>query len=167
VEFRYFLLYAGPYVLKGVVNDDIYRLFMVLHYAITTLISPNITKSKTQFSRELLKYFILAMAQIVGQEWLIFNVHCLYHLPDDCDHFEAPLDVFSSFTYEAKFGKMKNVLRGRRLPLAQILKRRPEEDNLPIGTTKSSSDLFKRKSLQEAIKPNSQNDIFVLLNTAK
>ena len=116
-----------------------------LWFFTTILISPNITKSTTQFSCELLKYFILPMAHIVGQEWLIFDVRCLYHLPEDCDHFEASLDVFSSFTYEAKLGKMKNVLRCRRLPLAQILKRRSEEDidsisSEEIDSTKSSTD---------------------------
>ena len=64
------------------------------------------------------------MAQIFGQEWLGV-------------YFEAPLDVVSSFSFEAKLGQMKHRRRRRRMPLAQFVKIRSEEENLVGAPTKS------------------------------
>lgn len=40
IEFRNFLLYSGPIVLKNVLTEDRYRNFMSLHVAMTILVSP-------------------------------------------------------------------------------------------------------------------------------
>ena len=130
-EFRLFLLYAGPIVLKGLVTEEKLNHFLKLHTALTLLLSPSIDSQQTELARVLLKDFVLQMSEIYGEENLIFNVHSIIHLPDDCDYFEAPLDVFACFVFESKLGHLINELRGRRHPVAQIKGRISERRNFP------------------------------------
>jgi len=43
-EFRQFLLYTGPVVLKNVLREDMYINFITLHIAVTILVSPVLSK---------------------------------------------------------------------------------------------------------------------------
>jgi len=56
-EFRFFLLYVGPIVLKNVLNDDYFKHFMSLNIAFIILLSPNLGKY-IDFARQLLIYFV-------------------------------------------------------------------------------------------------------------
>ena len=46
-DFRTFLLYTGPIVLKGILKKDAYANFLLLHSAIQTLIDPGLVKLET------------------------------------------------------------------------------------------------------------------------
>lgn len=82
VEFRLFLLYAGPFALKGLVPDKIFNHFIILHFAMSLLLSPSGYQRQAGFARELLKYFVVLFRDIHGVQNLIFNVHSLIHLAD-------------------------------------------------------------------------------------
>jgi len=45
-EFRQFLLYTGPVVLKSVLKSDNYDHFIILHVAISILVNPELIKSE-------------------------------------------------------------------------------------------------------------------------
>ena len=119
-ELRLFLLYAGPSVLKGIVSEEAYNHFLLLHFAMTILVSPSLNSEQSSFARNLLVRFVNTFETLYGEENLIFNVHSLIHLADDCDFFEAPLDTFACFTFENALGKLKRQLRGRRTVVAQL-----------------------------------------------
>jgi hypothetical protein len=85
------------------------------------LVSPSINSQHSQlFARSLLEHFVDSFGKLYGEEQLIFNVHSLIHLADDCDFFEAPLDVFAVFTFDNCLGKLKRSLGGRRNAVAQL-----------------------------------------------
>lgn len=132
-EFRTFLLYVGPVVLKSVLPTSYYKHFLVLHVAVTILASPQYHLSHNQFARDLLRYFVQEFGKLYGQKQLVYNVHTLSHLAEQClEH--GPLDDFSAFPFESHLGKMKKLLRSSNKPLAQLSRRLSEMRHLAPST---------------------------------
>lgn len=129
VEFRTFLLYTGPLVLKGVLPEEQYEHFLHFHAAIRILCSPSSTESQINYADECLKYFSYQFGVLYGRYQLIYNVHTLSHLANECRMLKGPLDCFSAFPFENFLGRLKVLLRGTRRPLAQLKKRLSEIDN--------------------------------------
>lgn len=119
-ELRYFLLYAGAFVLKGVVNQEKYDHFILFHCGISILLAPNLNSATVNYARTLLRQFVYKFAIIYGRQCLIFNLHCVIHLADDCDFFQEPLDVVACFIFEDWLGDVGDKLRPTRYPLSQI-----------------------------------------------
>jgi len=71
-EFRSFLFYIGPLVLKSIVSKDCFKNFMALNIAMTILLSPNLG-SLIQYADDLLNYFVLTLEQIFGQYLMSSN----------------------------------------------------------------------------------------------
>jgi len=88
-------------------------------FLMSLLLSPSINKAHVAFARNLNHKRFVEMFGIVH---LNYNLHSLIHLADDCDFYQAPLDVFNCFLFESYLEQMKRKLRGRRLPIAQIKK---------------------------------------------
>ena len=84
-EFRTFLLYLGPAVLKGIVDHSIYEHFtLLLHSAIVILYSEkHIATLGCQVPSMLLKTFVQHNKYLYNSEFLIYNVHYLFHLSED------------------------------------------------------------------------------------
>lgn len=120
-EFRSFLLYLGPIVLKNLLTADCYTHFLSLHIAIRIL-SNEVSLRHLSFARELLLYFVKKGQCLYGSEFLVYNVHNLIHLCDDVETF-GPLDSFSSFPFENYLGQLKRLLRTPNKPLEQICRR--------------------------------------------
>lgn len=124
-EFRTFLLYVGPVVLKSILPDALYNHFLLLHVALRILVSPQHYRSHNQFAQDLLRYFVQEFGKLYGEKQLVYNVHTLIHLADQClDH--GPLDGFSAFPFESFLGKIKKKLRSSHKPLAQLSRRMSE-----------------------------------------
>lgn len=62
-DFRLFLFYTGPVVLKDYIPENIYQNFMSLHVAFILLSK----FSDIDYAEELLKYFVSTFVQIYGQ----------------------------------------------------------------------------------------------------
>lgn len=131
-EFRMFLLYTGPVVLKNILPISLYENFLLFHCAITILISPrHINKIGTNLAHELLLIFIKHCATVYGQKFMIYNVHMLCHLCDDVRLFGS-LDNYSAFPFENYLGMLKHLVKSPNKPLQQIVKRLKEmESSLP------------------------------------
>ena len=68
-EFRQFLLYTGPIVLKGVVSRAMYDHFLTLHVAMSFLLSSNSNGTRTfylNYAKQLLQYFVTKAEEIFG-----------------------------------------------------------------------------------------------------
>jgi hypothetical protein len=129
VEFRTFLLYSGPIVLKGVLSEEQYEHFLYFHTAIRILCSSSSTEEQITYAEQCLKYFSFQFGVLYGSFQLIYNVHSINHLADDCRFLKGSLDCFSAFPFENFLGRLKKMLRGTRRPLAQLKKRLSEIDN--------------------------------------
>lgn len=99
-EFRQFLFYTGPVVLKDILDADRYRNFLSLHIACTILSSlENINNGYLEHAETLLKYFANTFQMLYGSEHVSHNIHNLLHITADVLQF-GPLDNFSAFPFE-------------------------------------------------------------------
>ncbi len=159
VEFRSFLLYSGIVVMKDVLPDDKYKHFLLLHVAMRILLTPKSTIPQIEYAGHCLHNFISVFETIYGTHHLVYNVHNLLHLADDCIFFKGSLVVFqfSCFPFENYLGQMKQLLRGTRKVLAQLVKRLSEMEN-----HSSLSWLLPRKTKSFVF--NSNADSYYFLN---
>ena len=70
--------------------------------------------------------FCRAFTKLYGPEFVIYNVHCLIHLPDDVRPFGA-LDGISAFPFENYLRSVKKLIRKLSLPLEQVIRRVSEK----------------------------------------
>lgn len=136
VEFRHFLLYSGPVILKDVLEPRKYDNFLIFHATIRILSSPSLKPQEINFAEKWLRYFVDQFGVIYGEHQLVYNVHSLMHLANDC-RFQGPLDAFSAFPFESYLGQLKSLLRGTRRPLAQLKRRLSEIDHCDLYSTSS------------------------------
>ncbi|VEN59027.1 unnamed protein product [Callosobruchus maculatus] len=125
-EFRNFLLYTGPLVLKDVLRRDMYTNFLTLHVAVRILTSPElINDTNLEYAHSLLKHFVQTFEIIYGKDKMSPNVHNLLHITEDVRKF-GPLDNFSAFRFENYMAKIKRTLRKSDKPLQQLYNRYAE-----------------------------------------
>lgn len=128
-EFRTFLLYAGPIVLKNILPSPFYEHFLALHVAVTILCSKRLQRIYLDYACELLKYFVSCFGNLYGQENITYNIHNLVHLASDSRHFGV-LDNFSTFKFENYLGKLKSLIRSGNRPLEQVYNRIREVEQI-------------------------------------
>lgn len=135
-EFRQFILYTGPLVLKNIISNDLYEHFMSLHVAISILADKVLHITHNNYANELLNYFVKHFGTLYGEENMSFNVHGLLHLASDCIN-HGQLDKFSAFKFENKLQEIKNLVRSTNCPLQQAHRRLIERENqiLPAAST--------------------------------
>ena len=119
VEFRMFLLYIGPVVLKELGAAQ-YRHFMLLSTAVMILCSDTLCgePSLVDYAEKLLRNFVSKFTILYRGSKIVYNLHTLLHVPDDVRNFGA-LDNFSAFRYESYLGIIKRKIRHGNSPLSQ------------------------------------------------
>lgn len=137
-EFRQFLLYTGPIVLKSVISHDRYVNFLSLHVATSILCNAN-SKKYINYAKSLMKYFVKTFIILYGKDQVSYNVHNLLHICDDVARF-GTLDQFSAFIFENYLQSLKKLLRKPEKPLEQIIRRKYELNNcIPLGNNRLHS----------------------------
>ncbi|XP_077551247.1 uncharacterized protein LOC144164879 [Haemaphysalis longicornis] len=130
-EARLFLLYICPCVLKGMLTEESYEHFLVLHVAIRILCAKDSPNNLVSYAEELLKFFVekARSEKLYGETVSVYNVHGLIHLAQDARTF-GPLDCFSGFRFENYLGSLKRAVRSGNRPLAQVFKRIMEKNSV-------------------------------------
>lgn len=84
-EFRLFLLYLGPIVLKDVLSQDLYDHFLLFHSAMRILLDRALFHQTKymDLAKKMLNKFVTKFSTFYGKESCIYNVHSLVHLTDD------------------------------------------------------------------------------------
>lgn len=77
--------------------------------------------------------FVQQCKSIYGEQSLVYNVHCLIHLTEDCCRFGC-LDSFSCFPFENYLKELKTFVRSGNRPLQQIYCRIIEQQSCPAVT---------------------------------
>lgn len=128
-EYRLFLLYTGPVVLKQAFKHltnykQMYEHFISLSIAIYLLVSPkySISQRFTAYAANLLMKFISDTKNLYGPLILTHNFHSLIHLSADVKNFGS-LDNFSAFKFENFLQFFKKHIRKADSPLSQIVNR--------------------------------------------
>lgn len=152
VEFRSFLLYTGPIVLRHILRKDIYKHFLTLHAAMTILTCQNLCHGYfLNFAEALLQNFVMSFEILYGKEYISHNVHNLLHLCSDVRTF-GPVDNFSAFRFENFMTSIKQQLRKSEKPLQQLIKRYKETEHVSSLLLNNNSDnqqLYICKNLHE------------------
>ena len=126
-QYRFLLLYAGPFVLKPVLAKELYRHFLLLSVGTRILCHPTLALTHTQIADDLLKKCFSKLPKLYGKSMLSINFHNLIHLSDDVKQMQAPLTLYSAFPFENLLGLIKKLIRTPRSPLAQIFRRLSEK----------------------------------------
>lgn len=146
-EYRLFLLYLGPLVLKGVLDTEKYDHFITLHLAISILISNKTFEGQyVDYAEKLLDHFVKSCGLIYSKEFMVHNIHNLLHLCNDVRKF-GPLDNFSNFPFENYLGELKKLLRKPSDVLAQIVRRLSESQNFSYSTLNFNSQQSEQQRL--------------------
>ena len=133
-ELRSSLLYTGLVFLRGVVSQQIYRLYLKLCVAMNILHTENDTRRNAMLplARRLILEFIQESPTLLGEDFAVYNVHCMSHVPDDVQHFQTSLNNINAFPFENYLQALKKMVKGPTNPLAQVCGRLEEmkEQNL-------------------------------------
>ncbi len=125
-EFRTFLLYTGPVVLRDLLTDCLYDNFMLLFVGITILCSADLSSDYCDFADEILGLFVNHFSSAYGPEYVVYNIHGLVHLGTHVKRFGS-LHRFSSFPFENYLKTLKKMVRKPSQPLPQAIRRITEK----------------------------------------
>lgn len=120
-EFRTFLLYTGPVVLKNVLSMEEYKNFLSLHIA-ARICNADYLINQLDVAKRLFEYFVKSFIDIYGEEYVSYNLHNLLHVVDDVKKF-GKLENYSAFPFESYLGKIKKTLRSGNKLLEQAVNR--------------------------------------------
>ena len=123
-EFRQFLLYSGPVVLRNVLSDDAYQHFLALSITLTILLQSDVEVRShyLEYSKQLIRQFAYNSKYIYGNTFTVYNIHNLLHLPDDCEHYGSSLNSISCFPFENFLQGLKRSVCGKSNPVVQVAK---------------------------------------------
>ncbi|XP_011337558.2 uncharacterized protein LOC105279459 isoform X1 [Ooceraea biroi] len=124
-EFRQFLLYTGPGIMYGILNESIYLHFLILHAAIRILVSQTPSEDLLTFAEMGLQIFVEHCPSLYGSHFVSFNIHGLLHLVQDFRNFGS-LDTFFAFPYENNMTAIRRMCRKPGQILQQIRNRMRE-----------------------------------------
>ena len=160
-EFRSSLLYTGFIFLRGIVSQAVYDLYLKLAVAMIILHTENEVKRNRYlpFARALLIEFIRDSGHVLGQDYVVYNVHCLCHVPDDVEHFKSSVNALSAFAYENHLQSIKKLVKGPTNPIAQVFSRLTEM---------TRQNFYRHKKvLQTCVSTRSQDSVFLLQDTSE
>jgi len=138
VEFRLFLCYVGPVVLRDILLSKLYHHFMLLHVSVVMLLDPVHAIERCEDASKLLRKFVSQMCKLYGRDSIVYSIHSLIHVCDDVKHFGA-LDSYSAFCFENYLGQLKRLIRSGRAPLAQLCRRLAEQSVVEETMNRSDS----------------------------
>jgi len=143
-EFRTFLIYTGPIVLRGRLKSTFYNHFMILSCAIRLLICPRTCYSYNSVAKMLLKKFVSEYPSHHGPEYVSYNVHGLIHIADFVLT-QGCLDRFSAFKYENYLQFVKKSCKNARYPLEDTYNRVIEKINIESTSVKLNYPILKNE----------------------
>lgn len=129
-EFRTFLVYVGPVVLKKILLPERYTNFVILSVAISILISARAYDNRwLNYAEELIECFMTSSKLIYSRDFFSLNIHLLTHLAEVCREF-GPLGNFDAFNFENHMQILLKQVRKAHKPLQQVVRRTLEEQRI-------------------------------------
>ncbi|KAK3931426.1 Halomucin [Frankliniella fusca] len=137
-EFRRMLRYDGLVIFRDL-HPDIYYNYLLLFCGIYIFSDHELIGRLGNVGNQCLRRFIAHATQVISPAFVVYNVHNLVHIFDECTN-HGTLDEISSYKYENYLGVMKRYLRSSYLPLQQLYKRDQERHGRLIRNKKSIAD---------------------------
>ena len=131
-EFKRILQYDGILVfyfltMNAKEYEGVYQCFLMLSCAARILSDEDLCHQYVGDARQLLKGFVNYSESVFGDHFVVYNIHHLLHLADDCG-IHGVLDGFSAELYESYLGRMKRWLRAPGRTITQIVARTLEHE---------------------------------------
>ncbi|XP_040070803.2 uncharacterized protein LOC120843478 [Ixodes scapularis] len=119
-EWRNWLLYYSPVVLKGILPSKYFNHWMqfveIMHY----LLGPSLCIQKLRDLRVTMFGFVQKYQELYGKEHVTYNTHLLIHLVDSAMEWGPPWG-YSLYPFESINGKLGRLVKGTRYPHMQIV----------------------------------------------
>lgn len=143
-EFRQFLLYTGPIVLRNVVSKELYTHFLMLTVALSIMLDSDERKRNAylNYAQKLLDTFVDNAQHLYGPTFVVYNVHSLRHLHQDVVQFNCSLNYVSAFPFENFLQSLKKLVRNSHNPIAQVVKRMKEKERVQSNCEASGSRMY-------------------------
>ncbi|MES9903194.1 MAG: hypothetical protein ABW168_11045 [Sedimenticola sp.] len=110
-EFRTFLMYTGPVVLKFVLPQKQYQHFLSFSVAISILYNAQLLQEHKKYAQDLLSFFVKKAQEIYSKRFVSYNVHCLQHMAEIAEKYKS-LENCTAYTFENHMAKIKRCVRG-------------------------------------------------------
>lgn len=146
VEFRTFLLYLGPVILKNFLHESVYQHFLILCCGVT-ICTTSVYEPFIDIADSLFRDYVESYIHLYGIDSIGSNVHNLIHIVEDVKRF-GPLPNISAYPFENALCRIKRLLRHGNLPLSQIAKRLVEQtftNNLVLRYSENEYKLIAEK----------------------
>lgn len=137
-ELRQFLYYGCVAILKDLVDDHIYYMWLLLHCAVRLL---SMGSEHVDEADVLLKEYVNLYPTVYGENSVTYCVHMLLHIPYFVRLY-GTLDSFSAYKFENFIQRLKKFVGNAHNPLQQIFNR-IEERNLNFGESDEIADFNK------------------------
>ena len=124
-ELRSIGLYVGMVAMKGIVSDEVYKLFMKLCVAISMLYDSNDDRRNDNIedARNQLCAFVTNARNVLGDCFPVFNVHSIKHIPDDVENYNMSLNDMSAFPFENYLQFLKKMVKCSQNVITQVVNR--------------------------------------------
>lgn len=142
-EYRTYLLYILPIVLKGILPNTYYDHLCLLSSAVYKLLKEKIPNDSLKSIEGDLIKFVVDFERLYGAHRVTMNLHRLLHIVDSVRN-SGPLWATSVFHFESNNGRLLNFVNGTQDVLLQIA----AKYNLSTGIDKK----FKTKNIGNTFK---------------
>lgn len=145
-EFRQYLLFVGPLLLRGIVDEEKISNLITLQIA-STIFSHKRFAIYYNEADMLMRKFITDFAAIYHPSHVVYVVHSLCHMRHFVDLY-GPWDNFSTCEYESFNCTVKNYLKSNIKPLIQVTNRILEVYNAPKHNENQSRNNIQISDIQ-------------------
>ena len=122
-EFSTILKYTGIVAFMNVIDQNIFKNFLLFHVGITILTSKQFCLKHNDFAQACIVEFLNNSKLQYGSKFFSYNVHSLFHLVDDVKTNLVSLNSMSAYPFENFFIKLKKCIKSPYLPVKQVIKR--------------------------------------------
>lgn len=146
-EFRQYVLFVAPLLLKGILTDQMVGNFLKLHIA-SIIYSHKRFECYYEEADKLMRMFIEEFAETYHPRHVVYCIHSLCHVRKFVELY-GPWDNFSTFEYESYNSTVKDFLQSNVMPLTQITNRIVEIYNAPLHDFTQEQCDIEIKGMQE------------------
>jgi hypothetical protein len=143
-EFRTFLLYTGPFLLKSSLTTEYYEHFLLLHFAIYVYSSSSFSHLHLN-AKACIDGFVSQCPQMFHECLISFNFHALLHIPEFVSVYGA-LENFSAFRFESYLSLLKRRIRATNGIFQQSIHQLLRVRDLYTGPVSNSEFFFSTSS---------------------
>lgn len=146
-EFRTYLLFVGPLLLRGIISEEKIANLLKLQIASIIFTHERFSEYYTE-ADTLMRMFVKEFSEIYHPRHCTYVFHSLGHMKKFVDIYGS-WDNFSTFEYETYNAKVKSLIHGNVLPLTQLTNRIIEIYHSPkhdFGKSSYNTEVKQRKA---------------------